>query len=215
MEKRAKFILPTPARDNSDLYRYLTNDRGLSKETVEHFVKSGLIYESARYHNVVFKGNDKDGNTRFASMRGVFDHDGRSFKCDVAGNDKNYGFNVACEDSTQVLVFEAAIDLMSYADMMNDFFTNKLALGMVSDAPLETFLKEHKQIGSISFCLDNDKPGRDATENLMQKYYSLGFDVEDLPPAKGYKDYNEWLVAIKRDLGKNQAAVKSNVIPRI
>ena len=44
---------------------------------------------------------------------------------------------------------------------------------MLSDAPLETFLEEHPQITSIRFCLDNDVPGRKATEELTEKYYSF------------------------------------------
>ena len=35
---------------------------------------------------------------------------------------------------------------------------------------------------------------------LTEKYYGLGYDVEDCPPPAGYKDYNEWLVAAKTDL---------------
>jgi len=31
----------------------------------------------------------------------------------------------------------------------------------------------------------------------MEKYYQLGYEVEDCPPPKNYKDYNEWLVAAK------------------
>lgn len=210
-----KFVLPVPARENRYLYSYLENRRGLSKETIDFFVKKGLIYEAAKYHNIVFKGNDKDGITRFASMRGVYDRDGKGFKCDVAGNDKNYGFNIANDESTEVFVFEAAIDLMSYCDMMDDFHSNMVALGMVSDAPLMTFLKEHPQIGVVNFCLDNDEPGRKATEQLCEKYYSLGNDVNDLPAPKEYKDYNEWLVSMKRDLAKEPSTVKSNVIPTI
>ena len=68
---------------------------------------------------------------------------------------------------------------MSYVDIYNDFHSNKIALGMLADAPLETFLKEHPQIRSIKFCLDNDKPGRTAAEKLMQKYYEAGYEVED------------------------------------
>ena len=64
---------------------------------------------------------DRNGNTLFASMRGVFDRNGKCFKCDVAGNDKNYGFNVWNEESTEIEVFEGAIDLMSYADIYSDF----------------------------------------------------------------------------------------------
>ena len=126
-------------------------------------------------------------------MRGVFDHDGKGFKCDVAGNDKHYGFNVWNQESTELEVFEAAIDLMSYMDIYNDFESNKLALGMLSDAPLVTFLQEHPQIRTIKFCLDNDSRGRKAAEQLMQKYYELGYEVEDMPPPQGYKDYNQWL----------------------
>ncbi len=192
-----KFELPMPASDNRYLYDYLCNDRGIRKEIVDYFVSQGLIYESSHYHNIVFKGNDKDGNTRFASMRGVFDRLGKPFKCDVAGNDKEYGFHVAHDDSEIVVVFEAAIDLMSYMDIYSDFKSNMIALGMVSDAPLATFLREHPQITAIRFCMDNDEPGRKAARNLMEKYYGLGYDVEDCPPPEGYKDMNEWLVKMR------------------
>lgn len=198
MEKKP-FVLPQPAHSNAYLYEYLTNDRAISRDVVNFFVNQGLIYESMPYHNIVFKGNDKDGVTRFASMRGVFDKKGKPFKCDVPGNDKRYGFNIANEASTELVVFEAAIDLMSYMDIHRDFESNMIALGMVADAPLETFLKEHPQISSIRFCLDNDKAGRDATEMLMEKYYQLDYDVRDSPPPKGCKDYNEWLVKAKAE----------------
>lgn len=195
-EKPKEFILPEASQSNFHLYSYLLNERALSKSVVDYFVSLGLIYESSRYHNIVFKGNDKDGVTRFASQRGVFDREGKSFKCDVAGNDKHYGFNVVT-DSLEIDVFEAAIDLMSYMDIYNDYETNKLALGMVSDAPLETFLKEHPYIKIINFHLDNDKAGREATEKLMQKYGERGYEVRDNTAPEEYKDFNEWLVTAK------------------
>ena len=91
-EERKPFVLPEPAGDNSYLISYLNQERGISRAVIDLFLKDGLIYESRHYHNVVFKGNDKNGVTRFASMRGVFDKQGKPFKCDVTGNDKNYGF---------------------------------------------------------------------------------------------------------------------------
>ena len=206
-EERKPFVLPEPAGDNSYLISYLNQERGISRAVIDLFLKEGLIYESRHYHNVVFKGNDKNGVTRFASMRGVFDKQGKPFKCDVTGNDKNYGFNVVNENSTELVVFEAAIDLMSYVDIFTDYESNKLALGMLADAPLETFLREHPQITSIRFCLDRDEPGRKAAAELMRKYYELGYEVEDCPPPAGYKDYNEWLVAAKLNLNQmNQRA---------
>ena len=207
-QEKKEFTLPVPSADNSYLYSYLVNERGIRKEVVDSFVSQKLIYESRHYHNIVFRGNDKNGITRFASMRGVFDREGKTFKCDVAGNDKNYGFNVANDNSCELVVFEAAIDLMSYMDIYSDYHSNKIALGMLADAPLETFLKEHQQITSIRFCLDNDLPGRKATQELVEKYYGHGFDVEDYPPPEGYKDYNEWLVGAKREL-QADVAIKS------
>ena len=206
-EERKPFVLPEPSADNSYLYDYLNRYRAIGKAVIDYFVSQGLIYESRHYHNVVFRGNDKEGVTRFASMRGVFDREGKPFKCDVAGNDKRYGFNVSNEDSTQLIVFEAAIDLMSYVDMFGDYESNKLALGMLSDAPLETFLEEHPKVSSIKFCLDADAPGRKASDELTVKYYGLGFDVEDCPPPEGFKDYNEWLVASKVKVNSKSATI--------
>ncbi len=87
---------------------------------------------------------------------------------------------------------------MSYVEIRGDYVTNKLALGMLSDAPLATFLGEHPKISKISFCLDNDEPGRKAAEALMEKYYGLDYEVEDCPPPKPFKDYNQWLQTAKR-----------------
>lgn len=199
-EGKKPFVLPAPSRDNSRLLQYLCQERGIRRNVIERFLKEGLVYESRKHHNVVFKGNDRDGVTRFASMRGVLDYQGKPFKCDVAGNDKRYGFNVVNEGSRELVVFEGAIDLMSYVDIFDDWETNKLALGMLSDATLETFLKEHPQVTSIQFCLDGDGPGRKAAQELMEKYYGLGYEVEDSPPPAGCKDYNEWLVAAKEGL---------------
>ncbi len=210
-EKKKPFILPEPAENNGCLYLYLKEVRKLSGEVINYFLKSDLIYEEKRYHNIVFKGRDKTGITHFASMRGISGTDGKGFKCDVAGNDKSYGFNVRNDSSTELVVFEGAIDLMSYMDIYNDFHTNKLALGMLADAPLETFLKEHPQIRSIKFCLDNDGPGRAAAEKLMQKYDEAGYEVEDCPPPKGCKDYNLFLQKIKElsgQIGKEKRAVR-------
>ena len=195
-----EFILPGKTYDNRYLYEYLQKERGISKEVIDFFVNRGLIYESQPYHNIVFLGNDKDGVTRFASMRGVFDKNGKRFKCDVEGNDKRYGFNVRNAGSKELIVFEAAIDLMSYVELTGDHASNLLALGMVADAPLETFLKENPQIEVIKFGLDNDGPGKKASAILIEKYHGLGYEVEDISPPDKYKDYNDWLVLSRKEM---------------
>ena len=196
-EEKKTFVLPKAASDHAFLYRYLMEERCIRKEVIDYFIRQGLIYESAAYHNIIFMGMDKDGVVRFASMRGVFDGNGKPFKCDVEGNDKRYGFNVVSKNSDTLDIFEGAIDLMSFVDIYDDYETNKLALGMLADAPLETFLGEHPHITKIRFHLDNDEHGRKATELMMKKYYELGFEVEDGPPPKEAKDINQWLVNYK------------------
>lgn len=198
--KPAVFVLPKRACDNRYLYEYLHKERGISKQVIDFFVNRDLIYESQPYHNIIFLGNDKEGVTKFASMRGVFDRSGKGFKCDVEGNDKRYGFNVRNTESRELIVFEAAIDLMSYVELTGDRTSNLLALGMVADAPLETFLKENPQIEVIKFGLDNDEPGRKATAYLLEKYYGLGYEVEDIAVPVSCKDYNEWLLCKRLEM---------------
>lgn len=193
-EPKKAFVLPEYAGSNAYLYHYLEQERGISKEVIDFFVEAGLLYEAKQYHNMIFVGTDVTGTPRFASMRGVFDKNGKGFKCDVAGNDKRYGFNVVREESRRIVVFEAAIDLMSHMTIYPMQKDNMVALGMLADAPLQTFLKEHPDIREIAFGLDNDSHGRKATVELMEKYKADGYLVEDVAPPQEYKDYNEWLV---------------------
>lgn len=200
--ERKPFVLPEKASDNARLIAYLTGERCISKATVQYFLNEGLIYESAEHHNVVFLGKDAAGQVKFASMRGTYDNGGRSFKCDVAGNDKRYGFHLEKDGSRTVSVFEAAIDLMSYMDIFPNNDEHLLALGMVADNPLEQYLKDHPYIRGIRFCLDNDEPGRKASLELAEKYLHRNYTVRIAGPPDGYKDYNEWLVSVKKDMAR-------------
>lgn len=214
-KQRAAFVLPQKHTDFRRLYAYLIKTRGLSRGIVDHFVKKGLIYEDAAHHNIVFVGKDKDGEVRYAGMRGTADMYGKKFKADVAGNDKNFGVNLPNPDSTEVKVFESVIDCMSYMDLTGDYESNKLVLGMVADNPLRQFLADHPQIKKVTFCLDNDLAGRTAVYGketgagqreggLKARYEAAGYEVSvQLPPAGAGKDYNELLRSVKARAGKN------------
>ena len=198
-EERPKpFILPEPAGSNAYLYRYLEHERGIARPVIDFFVRKGILYEAKNYHNIVFVGTDGKGVPKFASMRGVFDRDGKGFKCDVAGNDKRYGFHFHCQGSREVIVFEAAIDLMSHITMFPAYRASMVALGMLADAPLETFLAQHPEVEKIKLCLDNDGPGRKAAETLRQKYREKGYAAEIFLPPEPYKDFNQWNVGLKK-----------------
>lgn len=74
---------------------------------------------------------------------------------------------------------------------------NLLALGGISGSgqkiplALEQFLKDHPEIKALYLHLDNDVPGREASqhiEKLLQERYA----IKDVPPQGG-KDVNDFL----------------------
>ncbi len=196
-----EFILPEVNSNNDKAIAYLNKKRKISLNTIQYFIDKGLLYEGSKHHDIIFKGMDLDGNIRFASMIGTYDIEGKKlFKIDVAGNDKHYGFNLTVPDSNVLFVFEGAIDMMSYADMFNNFNVNMLAQGMLHDAPLERFLEEHPGMKYIFFCLDNDQAGKLATNRLMKKYQEAGYEARDFSVPEKYKDMNEWLVATRLEI---------------
>ncbi|MBD5556878.1 MAG: DUF3991 domain-containing protein, partial [Roseburia sp.] len=201
-------VLPRKNDNFRRLYAYLIKSRGLSPEIVNEFVHRKLIYEDAVHHNIVYCGYDPEGNIRYAGLRGTADFKGRKFQGDVEYNDKNYGVNIVNKDSSELKVFEAVIDCMSYMDMTGDYTSNKLVLGMTADNPLEQFLRDYSHVKSISFCLDNDYAGRKAVYGedpqhpereilgLKEKYEERGFSVSVEVPPTG-KDWNEALLYIQ------------------
>lgn len=81
---------------------------------IQECIDEGILFESAgRYHNAVFVGKDEKGVPRYAAYRGL----GGNFRLDASGSDKRYSFRLlADKPSSSVHLFEAAIDLLSYAD---------------------------------------------------------------------------------------------------
>ena len=197
-KEKVPFVLPEKADTCRGLYAYLMKRRKLSSRIINHWLKHDLMYESAPYHNIVFLGKSADGKVMFASQRGIRDFYGKPFKGDVAGNDKTYGVNLINPESTELCVYEAAIDAMSDMDFRQDYETSILVLGMVSDGPLQTILQEHPEIKTLDLCLDNDIPGRAAAKKLGRKYVLEGYEVYLRLPPFG-KDHNSFLQCEKEN----------------
>lgn len=196
--ERQLFILPEVNDNNKCVFGYLMKQRHLSYNTVDFFIRAELMYESRKHHNLVWIGRDKAGQVRYAGMRGTYDPpDGEPFKCDVAGNDKSYGVNLYIEGNHQVAVCEGFIDMLSYYELEKDS-ASLVSLGMVGDAPLDTFLKEHPDIGKIILALDHDQAGRKATERLTEKYQKQGYEVQSYEFPDQVKDVNQHLIARKK-----------------
>ena len=111
------FALPPRNADDRRVFAYLRK-RGIAAQVIRQFMNSGLLYEDAEHHNCVFVGKNSAEQAKYAGLRGTYDRDGKGFRGDVAGSDKNIGFAIPHDPtSNQVRVFEAPIDLMSYLSL--------------------------------------------------------------------------------------------------
>ena len=198
-------LLPPKNADSDRVLQYLFG-RGIDCAIVQECIADGTIYESADYHNAVFVGRDESGTPRYAACRGTMG----DFKRDASGSDKRYSFRLlAGEPTDRVHLFEAAIDVLSYATYLKcegrDYrAANLLSLSGVyqpkkdlaeSRIPvaLSTFLRASPQIKTIYLHLDNDRAGRLCTaalKELLQKDY----EIVDAPPPVG-KDANDFLMS--------------------
>ncbi len=190
-EVQKPFTLPPRNTDDRRVFAYLRK-RGIAAQVIRQFMNSGLLYEDAEHHNCVFVGKNSAGQAKYAGLRGTYDRDGKGFRGDVTGSDKNVGFAIPHDPtSDQVRVFEAPIDLMSYLTLHREPI-NAIALCGLYDGALETYLKDHPSIKRITLCLDADAPGRAAAQQLKDKYSASGYAVTVEEPRSG-KDWNEYL----------------------
>ena len=170
------FALPPRNTDDRRVFAYLRK-RGIAAQVIRQFMNSGLLYEDAEHHNCVFVGKNSAGQAKYAGLRGTYDRDGKGFRGDVTGSDKNTGFPIPHDPtSNQVRVFEAPIDLMSYLSLHRELI-NAVALCGLYDGALETYLKDNPSIKRITLCLDADAPGRAAAQQLKDKYSARGYAV--------------------------------------
>ena len=135
-----EFALPPRNADDRRVFAYLRK-RGIAAQVIRQFMNSGSLYEDAVHHNCVFVGRDHTGQARYAGLRGTYDRDGKGFRGDVSGSDKDIGFAIPCDPvSDQVRVFEAPIDLMSYYTLHRSC-CNAVALCGLYDGALRTYCR--------------------------------------------------------------------------
>nr|WP_325299443.1 DUF3991 and TOPRIM domain-containing protein [uncultured Dysosmobacter sp.] len=200
--------LPQPSRCATHMVNYL-HGRGIDYDLIDYCIQTGRVYESQKYHNVVFVGRDLKGQPRYAALRGTVG----DFKGEAPGSDKRYSFCIAENpNANSVHLFESAIDLLSYAtllkmkgrDWRQDALLSlagvfKQKKEFVIPLALSQYLKDHPGTNTLYLHLDNDEVGREAAAGIME---GLGdkYTVLDRPPPYG-KDVNDLL---QRKLGLTQ-----------
>ena len=196
-ELKGEIELPQKATQFKRLYAYLIKTRKIGKQTVDYFVKRGELYENDK-GGMVFIGKAKDGAIKYAMIRGTAEN--KPFKAEAKNSDKSFGFKVANPGSNKLVVFESAIDLMSYMTLKQEAEEgyilnpdNLLSLGGVGEKALHRMLDENLHIKSIEFALDNDEAGEAARNKFVNKYES-NFMLSRLI-FRG-KDVNEHLIKL-------------------
>lgn len=196
-ELKGEIELPQKATQFRRLYAYLIKSRKIGKQTVDFFVKRGELYENDK-GGMVFIGKAKDGSVKYAMIRGTAEN--KPFKAEAKNSDKSFGFKVANPRSNKLVVFESAIDLMSYMTLKQEAEEgyilnpdNLLSLGGVGEKALHRMLDENLHIKSIEFALDNDEAGEAARNKFVNKYES-NFMLSRLI-FRG-KDVNEHLIKL-------------------
>lgn len=207
---KEEFKLPEKVKTSyKRLFAYLIKTRGLDKDIVSDLVDKKKIYESSPHHNIVFVGFDENGQPRQAFQRGTVT--GLNFKGEVRGSNKNYCFTME-GSSEKLTVYEAAIDCISHTTLEKSWGMewekqHRVALGGLSDNPLEIYLKAYPQIKQITFALDNDYDskfsngnpapnwGQQAAQKLSKKYSKLGYETSIETPIE--KDWNNDLLNMR------------------
>ena len=202
-----KVLLLPEKNANADRVAQYLFGRGIDFSIIQECIAEGIIFESKKYHNAVFVGRDESGTAKYAALRSTL---GSSFKGDASGSDKRYSFRLLARSPCAcVHLFEAAIDLLSYATYLKcegkDYKAeNLLSLSGVyqpkkeikdSKIPiaLTTFLDTHPEVKTIYLHLDRDKTGRLCTETL-QELLKKDYEIVDDPPPVG-KDVNDFLLS--------------------
>lgn len=196
---REPAIFELPERNDTmrRAYAYLNIRRGIDKDVLNAFIGKKMIYESAKYHNAVFVGYDKDGKAKHANMRGTGSNS--TYKGNATGSMPEYSFH-RHGNSEKLYLFEAPVDMLSFISMnKRDWQVHSYAACCgVGDRVLFQMLKDNPNIKTICLCLDNDEAGQTAEKRITDKLFLKGIQTEILVPK--YKDWNEDLLSAKENI---------------
>ena len=202
--ERKQLVIPEKDSDTDVLRAYL-NERGISDTVIDHFLDVGSLYQGAKYKNVCFVGFDREGNPGLINQRATKG----TFKGNCTGSDRRYSFMNHADGQTEVHLFEAPIDLLSYATLIEEAGydlcqQNLVSLSGISGTGsgvevhlpmgMEEYLERYPDTTMAYIHFDNDNAGQVAGERMKQALEKCGVKSVFQYPPEGCKDVNEYLV---------------------
>lgn len=197
-ERKKEFLLPKKNSTFNHVIAYLIKTRGIDKDIVYNCIKNKTLYEDEK-RNCVFVGYDEEGIPRYAGLRGT--NTSRVFKGEVENSNKAFSFNIPGK-SNKLYVFESPIELMSYLTLFQrkaiydkEFNHHMVSLGCLAPVALDRYIESNPHIDEINICLNNDKYGIKAANNIRQEYqdrYRVNIEYPEV------KDWNEFLVQVNK-----------------
>ena len=220
-------------------YQFMQKAKEPPKDIVGYSIREGLVLSPATLStmrtvsNAVFVGFDNEHKPAYAAKRGLYNKQvvengkvkNNSFRQEVSGSSKSYSFYMrdVTGKSNSIHLFEAAIDAMSYATLIQLYssdFSNKnlLSLGGAQSGkdnkfdpekvtlPLaleQIFSNEQSNISKVYIHFDNDEAGIKHAKSLSEKLSRRGIENEVKLPPNG-KDFNDFLKNTLQKLEANK-----------
>lgn len=182
------FALPEANRDMRRVFAYLVKHRNLDRDVVAHFAKNKLLFEDAKYHNVVFVGIDEDGVPRHAHKRSTNSY-GQAFRINIEGSDPRHSFHHIGKDGS-LYVFEAPIDMLSYISLNPENWEEHSYVSCCGTSAQPVIeLAKRLPIHTAYLCMDNDTAGNLASHRIAEQLTQIGISSERVAPE--LKDWND------------------------
>ncbi len=199
-----KLVMPEKDDKCNAVRRYLHEERWIDLDVINYFISLGTLYQEKEHKSACFVGCDRNGVPKIVNVRGIYSR----FQSTCTGSDRRYGFELSPGIKTSLHIFEAPIDLLSYAELIRrsgyDFTKfNYLSLSGIyapakdiqnSKKPmcLERYLNDHPETDTIYVHFDNDEAGKNAAK-AVSYLYGESFRVIIQHPPDGYKDVNDFI----------------------
>jgi hypothetical protein len=176
-EKKISIMSVQPLSDPR-LLHYLA-ERHIALEIARRYCKEiGFSLKGEAYKAIGLK-NDAGG----------YELRNKYFKAGSAPKD----ITLLDEGAAAIVVVEGLFDLLAYRCLFPEQKVNLLVLNTLAfSEKSRPILERHEQ---VQFCLDHDQAGREVTERMIKSAPRYQ-DASSL--YQGYKDLNEWLMAVER-----------------